>query len=182
MLENAGITFDKIPADIDEDKILNTMCDQGAKPEDIALELGRQKAIEVSSKNPDTYTIGSDQILECDGILFQKAHDVNEARTKLKTLRGKTHNLISSIAVAHNGKIIFENVDTAKMTMHNFSDAFLEQYLKAAENDITVCVGSYAYEGRGAWLFESVDANYFTILGMPLLPLLDFLKQGEINQ
>jgi len=179
MLENAGLKFDKIPADIDENKILKLLKSEQNSPEKIALELGKQKALHVSNNYPDAYVIGSDQILECDGTLFQKAENIDQARTKLKTLRGKTHHLISSIAVAKNKEIIWHDSDIAKLTMHNFSDEFLEHYLELAKDDITSCVGAYAFERQGAWLFESIDANYFTILGMPLLPLLAFLKKED---
>lgn len=179
MLKNAGVEFTKIPADIDEEAIIKHIA---ATPSEIAGELARQKALHISAQNPDSYVIGSDQILECSGTLFQKANNIDEARAKLKKLRGKTHHLHSSVAVALNGGIIWDNADIAKMSMHNFSDAFLESYLTKASDDITDCVGAYAFEGHGAWLFESINANYFTILGMPLLPLLAFLNSGENHQ
>jgi len=179
MLENAGVTFEKIPADIDEDHILKSMQSANDPPEKIALALAQQKALHISSKHSNADVIGSDQILECDGVLFQKASTIDEAREKLKTLRGKTHHLISSVALAQGDKIIWQHTDTAKLTMHNFDDAFLEEYLVAAKEDITTCVGAYAFESHGAWLFDTIDANYFTILGMPLLPLLAYLRTGQ---
>jgi len=178
MLKNVGLKFTKIPADIDEVAIIKTM---QSTPQEIAQELAKQKALHISVQNPNTYVIGSDQILEQGGQIFQKANNIDETRDKLKALRGKTHHLISSVAVAHNGKIIWDNTDTAEMHMHNFDDDFLEQYLKTATDDILSCVGAYAFESHGAWLFKSINANYFTILGMPLLPLLEFLKTGTGN-
>lgn len=177
MLENAGVEFKKIPADIDEDKLLKDLSANGASPSDIALELAKAKALHISPQNHDAYVIGSDQILECDGELLQKAKDIDAARKKLKILRGKTHNLISSVAIAKNNEIIWQDTDIAELTMHDFDDGFLEQYLESAKNDIMTCVGAYAFESHGAWLFKAINANYFTILGMPLSPLLAFLRE-----
>ncbi len=176
MLKNAGVEFEKISADIDENIILKQMQSENAKPCDIALELAKAKAVNISAENPDGYVIGSDQVLECEGRLFQKAYSENEARQKLKNLRGKTHSLISSVAVAKNSEIIWSNTDKVTLKMHHFDDEFLEQYMTLAKNDILQCVGAYAFENHGAWLFEEINGNYFTILGMPLLPLLAFLR------
>ena len=176
MLKNAGLNFTKIPADIDEDAVIKGAT---ASPKSLALELAQQKALHISAQNSGAYVIGSDQILECEGALFQKANNADEARAKLKTLRGKTHHLHASVAIALNGEIIWHDTDTAKMAMHNFTDEFLETYLATAKDDITCCVGAYAFESHGAWLFDTIDANYFTILGMPLLPLLAFLNSGD---
>lgn len=174
MLQNVGLEFQKISADIDEQGIINSM---NGNAESIALELGKQKALHISAQNPDAYVIGSDQILECDGQLFQKAASRDEARAKLKSLRGRTHHLISSVSIAKSNEIIWSHTDTASLTMHDFDDTFLEEYLISAKDDILSCVGAYAFEGYGAWLFKEINANYFTILGMPLLPLLAFLRE-----
>lgn len=179
ILTNAGLNFKTISADIDEDTILKNMSDKNATPEEIASKLADEKALHIATQNENSYVIGSDQILEYDGQIFQKASDVDAARIKLKTLRGQTHRLISSVSVAYNGKIIWRDTDAALLTMHNFDDEFLEQYLETAKDDILNCVGAYAFEKHGAWLFESINANYFTILGMPLLPLLAFLREGN---
>ena len=175
MLTNAGLEFQKISADIDEDSIIQNM--QGESPAAIASKLADEKALHIAAQNPDASVIGSDQILELNGEIFQKAPDLDAARKKLKTLRGKTHHLISSVSVAKNDEIIWRDTDTAALTMHNFDDEFLEAYLNAARDDILSCVGAYAFEKHGAWLFKSIDATYFTILGMPLLPLLAFLRE-----
>ena len=173
MLQNAGLNFQKIPADIDEESIISNA---KSAPSELALELAKQKAAHISAKNQNALVIGSDQILECDGVIFQKAKTRDEACEKLRSLRGKTHRLISSVAIAYENEIIWHNTDTASLTMHDFSDEFLEKYLTAAHEDILSCVGAYAFEGTGAWLFDKIDGNYFTILGMPLLPLLTYLK------
>lgn len=174
MLTNAGLNFETIPADIDEDKVIAQMSDKNIK--DTAQELASQKALAVSKTHKDAWVIGSDQILEFEGALFQKAPNIDAAREKLKTLRGQTHQLISAVSVARNNEVIWRNIDTAFLTMHDFTDQFLEEYLIAAGDDIMKCVGAYAFEKHGAWLFEKIDANFFTILGMPLLPLLTFLN------
>ena len=178
MLQNVGLEFHKIPADIDEDTILKSMREEGASPEDIAVKLADEKALHISKQNPDALVIGSDQVLEQDGEIFQKATDLAEARAKLEKLKGKTHQLISSVSIAQNGKILWRECDTASLTMHDFDDAFLDEYLQSAGEDILACVGAYAFEKHGAWLFKEIDANYFTILGMPLLPLLAYLAKA----
>lgn len=176
MLQNAGVIFKSIPADINEDIVFE---DAKLSPQEKALELSKQKALSISKAHPDHFVIGSDQILEADGTLFQKAKTRDEAREKLKTLSGKTHHLISSVAIAKNNQIIWDHTDIAKLTMHALDNTFLESYLNAAKDDILSCVGAYAFESHGAWLFKEIDANYFTILGMPLLPLLDFLRTDD---
>lgn len=177
MLENAGMKFEKIPADIDEDAIIQS---SGETPEKLALKLAQEKALHVSKQNLDTYVIGSDQILEQGGQLYQKAKTIDEAREKLKNLRGKIHHLTSAVAIAKNNEIIWHATDTASLTMHNFDDEMLEQYMAQAKDDILTCVGAYAFESHGAWLFKEIDGNYFTILGMPLLPLLAFLRDETL--
>ena len=178
MLQNVGLEFQKIPADIDEDTILKSMHEEGTLPEDIAVKLADEKALHISKQNPDALVIGSDQVLEQDGEIFQKATDLAEARAKLEKLKGKTHQLISSVSIAQNGEVLWRDCDTASLTMHDFDDAFLDEYLQNAGEDILACVGAYAFEKYGAWLFKEIDANYFTILGMPLLPLLAYLAKA----
>ena len=178
MLQNVGLEFQKIPADIDEGTILKSMHEEGASPENIAVKLADEKALHISKQNPDALVIGSDQVLEQDAEIFQKASDLAEARAKLEKLKGKTHQLISSVSVVQNGEVLWRECDTASLTMHDFDDAFLDEYLQSAGEDILACVGAYAFEKHGAWLFKEIDANYFTILGMPLLPLLAYLAKA----
>ncbi|MFK7838970.1 MAG: nucleoside triphosphate pyrophosphatase [Bdellovibrionales bacterium] len=177
MLKNISLEFEIIPADIDEDAILKLMQKNKEAAKKIAAKLACEKALSVSSDNPNAFIIGSDQVMECEGTLFQKAASIDEARDKLKTLRNRSHTLTSSVAVALNNQIIWQASDSAVLKMHDFDDEFLETYLNKAGNDVTSCVGAYAYESYGAWLFEQTKANYFTILGMPLLPLLQFLRE-----
>lgn len=171
MLRSAGIDFTVMPADIDEAEVQNNM--YGEKASDIASALARAKAKHVAAQREDVIVIGSDQVLECGGQIFTKAGTIEEAREKLKTLRGKTHILHSAVSI--NGDWV--HTDSADLTMHDFDDAFLESYLQNAGDILTSCVGAYAIEGIGVQLFEKIEGDYFTILGMPLLPLLNKLRE-----
>ena len=173
MLRAAGLEFETYPADIDEE--IRQI--SGSPPLDIALSLACEKALHVSAKNPDTLVIGADQILQYEGKIMSKAANENEAREKLKTLRGKTHNLISAVAVAKNDKVLWKNTACAFLTMYNFDDEFLETYIEKAGAALTRSVGAYELESIGVQLFENIEGDYFTILGMPLLPLLTYLRQ-----
>lgn len=177
MLRNAGLNFDVVPAGIDEN------IDKAAplSPEDLAMTLAQKKAQHVSRKYPSSYVIGADQVLVCENTVFSKAENVEAAKEKLRMLRGKTHSLMSGVAVAHKGEVLWSYLGQVHLTMHNFDDAFLDRYCMRAGEALTRSVGAYEYESHGAWLFEQVDGDYFTILGMPLLPLLSFLKQQGLG-
>ena len=177
MLQNAGLDFEAIPADLDESGIIKAQ--QNVAPESLAQTLAKAKAIHVAQLNPNAITIGSDQILVYNGQIFEKASNKNAAREKLKTLRGKTHQLISSVAVAKGSNVLWQTNDRADLTMRDFDDAFLARYIKAAGDDLTNCVGGYALEKSGITLFSDIKGNYHTILGMPLLPLLAYLQDDQ---
>ena len=179
MLENAGLDFEISPADIDEDALMKAARAAGDDFSKIAQKLADEKAIFVSKKNAGALVIGSDQVIECDGALLQKARDKNQAREKLKNLRGKTHHLVSAVSVAQDGKVLWRCTENAALSMHDFDDEFLEHYIERAGDILTLCVGAYAIEGLGARLFEKVDGDHFTILGMPLLPLLNYLREEQ---
>ncbi|MDB2682752.1 Maf family protein [Alphaproteobacteria bacterium] len=179
MLRGCGLGFDIIPADIDEKKILQDMQSKELKPDQIATALASEKAAAISATNRDALVIGSDQILVCDHRIFSKARDLNEAKDKLKTLRGKTHKLISAACLIQNGEVLWTHTEAANLTMHNFNDEFLDIYCDKAGNALTDCVGSYALEEAGSWLFSKTRGDYFTILGMPLLPLLNYLREEQ---
>lgn len=172
MLTNAGLTFTCLPADINEDifKTANT------PPADIAQTLATQKALHIAQNNPHAIVIGADQVLEHDGALLSKAKNTDDARAKLKRLRGDTHLLISAVTIARGDSVLWTHHDHASLTMHDVSDGTLNRYIDAAGDALTRSVGAYELEGRGASLFSGVQGDFFTILGMPLLPLLSALK------
>lgn len=179
MLEAAGLEFDVIPADIDEASILDTLQQENAAPEIIAKELAQKKALDVSSQNQSSLVVGGDQILEIDGQILSKASDKNAALSKLKMLRGKTHHLISAVAVSRGDELLWGHTEKASLTMHECEDAFLEDYAEKAGQALTRSVGAYELEAQGSWLFEKIEGDYFTILGMPLLPLLTYLRTQQ---
>ena len=179
MLDAAGVSYTALPADLDEDSITKNETKKGEAPQSIALTLATAKASAIAKENPDALVIGSDQILECDGKMLSKAANENQAREKLKSLRGKTHHLISAVCVAKGDSILWQAVQTANLTMHDFDDAFLDDYIKKAGIALTRSVGAYELESLGVNLFEKIEGDYFTILGMPLLPLLTYLRDEQ---
>lgn len=177
MLESCGLEFESIPADIDEDAITQSM--QGAAPKDIALKLASEKALKISNQHPDALVIGSDQVLECEGQLFSKSADIEEAKDKLRLLSGKDHHLISGVAVVKNGAVLWQDHDQAALTMHDLTEDDITRYTEQAGEALTRAVGGYELESHGAWLFKAVEGDYFTVLGMPLLKLLNHLREYD---
>ena len=182
MLSAAGIAFDVVPADIDEAAIKNQMLVDGSCVEgsDIALKLAAEKALCVARQYPDALVIGSDQVLTLGSRIFSKAKDRDEARMTLKALRGRTHDLESAVALALCDRLLWQTFATARLTMREVSDEFLGHYLDRAGPCLTRSVGAYELEGLGVQLFEKIEGDYFTILGMPLLPLLEELRKREM--
>jgi len=176
LLANAGISFDAIPADIDE-RALQKNSGLSA-PGEIAGLLAREKACFVSSKNPGRYVLGADQTLALGNRLFSKPAGRTQAADQLRLLAGHRHELHSAVAVARDGKIVFSDVVVARMTMRRLDESEIEAYLHQAGQAVTTSVGAYQLEGLGVHLFERIEGDHFTILGLPLLPLLAFLR-GE---
>ncbi|AWJ88476.1 septum formation protein Maf [Azospirillum baldaniorum] len=176
MLERAGVRVTLAPAAVDEEEIKLAARAEGAPVEDVAEALAELKAQRVTRKHPGALVIGADQMLECEGRWFDKPADRDAARAQLQDLRGKTHRLVSCAVVIRDGERLWHHVDRARLTMRPFSDAFLDSYLNAAGDDVLGSVGAYHLEGLGAQLFHRVDGDFFTILGLPLLPLLGFLR------
>jgi len=181
VLKNAGVSCDVRPADIDETGIKQAMKrDRDFSNTDLAALLARSKAISISQSYPAKIVIGADQILECETKSFDKPENPSQARDHLLELRGKTHSLISAVCCALDGEIIWSLEDEALLTMRDFSNEFLGTYLASMGDDVMHSVGGYKIEGLGLQLFEEIKGDYFTILGLPLLPLLAFLRSREI--
>ena len=176
ILGGAGINFDICPSQVDEGLLKGTL----TSGPDLALALAAEKARAVAAKYPDHLVLGADQILSCDGKLFDKPRDVDEARGNLLFLRGKTHQLINGMVLALNDELIWQNTTTASLTMRKFSDPFLDMYLSRAGSSILSSVGCYRLEAEGSQLFEKIDGDYFTILGLPLIPLLGALREHGV--
>jgi len=168
MLTNAGVPFAVQVADVDEDALKTP----GVDPVELAVELARAKALAVSRHDPDAWVLGADQTLSFDGGLVSKAPTLDAARERLTAMRGRSHQLHSGAALARNGQVVWSGVDTVGMRMRDFSDAFLDAYLATEGEALLSCVGSYRLEGLGSQLFEAVEGDYFTVLGLPLWPVL----------
>ncbi|MDE2603782.1 MAG: Maf family protein [Bradyrhizobium sp.] len=176
LLSNAGIAFETMPAEIDEREIQRT---SGlTAPDEIASLLARQKALWVSMRQAGRIVVGADQTLALGQRLFSKPANRSEAAEQLSALAGNSHELHSAVAVAHHGKIMFETTSMARMTMRRLVPAQIDAYLDQAGAAVTSSVGAYQLEGLGVHLFGHVEGDHFTILGLPLLPLLAFLR-GE---
>jgi septum formation protein len=178
LLANAGLEFKAVTADIDERGIQSAS--QLSDPREIALLLAREKARAVSAHHPGSHVIGADQTLALGNRLFNKPAGRPQALAQLRDLVGKSHELNSAVAVACDGQIVFEDISVARMTMRQMSEAELSAYLDAAGDAVTTSVGAYQLEGLGIHLFERIEGDHFTILGLPLLPLLAFLRREQL--
>lgn len=176
VLEGAGVPIEVASAGVDEDAVKRAMLAEGGSVRDIADALAELKAVKASRSRPE-FVVGADQTLEFEGGLYDKVETVDEARERLKLLRGKPHKLHSAVVVAREGAPIWRTLDTATLTMRDFSDDFLEAYLSVEGAAALGSVGCYRLEGPGAQLFSRIQGDYFAILGLPLLGLLDFLRQ-----
>jgi septum formation protein len=175
MLLNAGLLFDVVPAEIDEDRLRDEFI-RTASHSEIAGELAAAKALAVAASHPGAVVIGSDQILSTGEVILSKPGSRTGALDTLRLLRWTTHWLHSAVAVAIDDRVVWQAVESATLTMRNVSNAELENYLDVAGESIFGCVGAYQIEGAGIRLFERVEGDYFTIMGMPLLPLLAELR------
>ncbi len=173
MLADTNLSFRVVPANIDEEALVKEM---PMNIPAITEALAKAKALNVSKQHPEALVIGSDQTLDFKGQLLNKAKTKEDAAEKLKSLRGQKHTLHSSVCVVHGDAVLFSNSDRATLTMHNFDDAFLETYMEQDPDALISCVGAYKIEGEGKKLFSEVTGDYYTIMGMPLAPLLSYLE------
>ncbi len=179
VLTGAGVPFEVSVAGVDEDAVKNAMLAEGATPRDVADALAELKAIKVSRSKPG-FVIGSDQTLEFEGKLYDKAETVDGAAERLRTMRGKPHKLHSAVVVAKDGAPIWREIVSATLTMRDFSDEFLASYLELEGEEALGSVGCYRLEGPGAQLFSKIEGDYFAILGLPLMGLLDLFRRHGV--
>lgn len=183
LLGSAGLEFDVMPACIDEEGLRRTLERDGATPVEVAAQLALCKAERVSSAAPEALVIGADQVLELDGEILSKSNTIAEARDVLCRLRGRTHVLHTAAVLARNGAAIWQTTTEARLAMRDFSDAFLDDHLAKESEALLGSVGTYRLEDRGAQLFERVEGDYFSILGLPMILLLNALRDhGAVPQ
>jgi len=180
LLASAGLAFTVEPSGIDEEEVTRSLASRAA-PQELASTLAELKAVKVSGRHPEAFVIGADSTLACNGRLFDKPPTLEAARKQLQALRGQTHELFSSVVVARGGQRLWHWSERARLTMRQMNDGFIDAYLGRAGADVLSSVGAYQLEGLGAHLFTRVDGDYFTILGLPLLPLLSFLAGHGIG-
>lgn len=181
LLENAGVPHGVMTASVDEQAAKDGLRVQGLGPRDLADALAELKALRVSGKCPGDLVLGCDQILALeDGRQFDKAPNSMALAEQLRQLSGKTHSLFSAMVIAEHGQAVWRHVEQVRMTIRPLSDAFIADYLEAEGDILLGCVGGYRIEGRGAQLFSRIDGNHFAIVGLPLLPLLDYLRTRGI--
>jgi septum formation protein len=182
LMNGAGLSYDAISADIDERAVEEPLRIAGQSPSAIARALAEAKALWVSQRHPDAFVIGSDQTLSLDDRIFHKPRDMQDAADHIRAFSGRTHHLNCGVAIAQDGKVQWSDISTAAMSMRTVSEDFLARYLKMAGDGILLSVGAYHFEGPGIQLFNNIDGDYFTILGLPMLKLLDGLRSlGAID-
>jgi septum formation protein len=179
VLEGARVPYEAASAGVDEEAAKVVLLAAGASPKEIAEALAEEKAVAVSKNRPGL-VIGADQTLEFDGALYDKVETLDAARSRLKQLRGRPHQLHSAVVVARDGQPVWRETVSATLVMRDFSDAFLESYLAREGEDALGSVGCYRLEDLGAQLFARIEGDYFAILGLPLLGLLELLRQQEV--
>jgi septum formation protein len=174
MLSNAGVPFTAIASNVDERALV--ALNPSWTPPDIARHLAEAKALDVAQRNPQAVVIGADQVLALGNKVFSKPKDQEDCTNILRELRSRTHHLISAVVCVQGHEVLWNETDQANLTMRDFSDEFLTDYVGKMGEDCTTSVGGYKIEGRGIQLFDAVEGDHFTILGMPLLPLLSYLR------
>lgn len=176
MLRSAGLDFAVQDPDLDEAALQAKLRETMTPAEVMAQALAHAKALSIAMRRPDALVIGADQVLFCNGRIFSKPDDMDGAKTHLRYLSGKTHQLISAVCLAHKDKVIWSHAERARLTMRALDDEIIDRYCGRAGENILRSVGAYELEGPGAWLFDKIEGDYYTILGLPLLPLLHTLR------
>lgn len=177
LLRSAGLAFEARPAAVDEAALKQSAQAEGLSPADAAILLAEAKAMRIARRDPEALVIGADQLLVCDGQWFDKPETPAAARDQLLALRGKAHILFTALVAWRGGRRVWHHVATPKLVMRDFSDAFLDHYLAAEGAAVCSSVGAYRLEGLGVQLFRDVQGEHSAILGLPLMPLLGFLRQ-----
>lgn len=182
LLQSAGISFTVAPADLDESAIRNQMKSKpgSTEPSDVAAALASAKAKAISRENPDALVIGADQILALGERVYEKPKDITTARENLMALRAQTHQLYSAVALGESGEIVWSEVARADLMVRAFSDEFLDEYLARLGDGALESVGGYHLEGLGIQLFDHIEGDYFTVLGLPMLPLIKELRHRKV--
>jgi septum formation protein len=182
LLAAAGVPFTALPSSVDERAVEMPLIVGGATPAEIAAALADAKAVDVGARRPDALVVGADQTLDLDGDRWTKPASLDDAREQLARLSGRTHRLHSAVAVARHGKIAWAHGESATLTMRRLTAAAIDAYLAERGDTALTSVGAYQIEGPGIRLFEAIEGDYFTILGLPLLPLLAYLRsEGAIS-
>ena len=177
MLESAGVEVEIVPPRVDESSAKVALLSEGHSAADLADALAELKAIKVSSRTPGRLVLGADQVLEQDGKLFDKPQSVEQAKEHLSSFSAKRHKLISAAVIAENGRAVFRARQVTTLHVRPLSDAFLNDFLARTSESVLDCVGAYALEGLGAQLFHKIEGDYFTVLGLPLLDVLGYLRE-----
>ncbi|MCL4165102.1 UNVERIFIED_CONTAM: hypothetical protein GTU68_066398 [Idotea baltica] len=179
-MKNAGLAIEIDPSDVDERAVEAPLLEAGFTPEDLASVLAEAKANDVSSRRSADLVVGADQILAFEGERRTKPQDMEAARRQLLAFSGQTHELHSAVVISRNGEAIWRHVSTARLTMRALSPQFIGHYLAAAGDAVLSSVGAYQLESLGLQLFDRIEGDYFTILGLPMLPLLDELRRLKV--
>ena len=179
LLRNAGLTLETVASGVDEEALKGALTQEGATPRDIADALAEAKAVKVSARRAGL-VIGSDTTLDLDGALYDKPGSLEEARAHLRAFRGRTHRLHTAAVIAEDGNAVWRRVETASLTVRDFSEDFLSKYMAAEGDALLGSVGCYRLEGLGAQLFSRIEGDYFSILGLPLLAILDYLRIRQV--
>mgnify|MGYP001354406661 CR=1 FL=1 len=182
LLRNAGISPRIIKPRVDEEQVKAALLAEQARPRDIADVLAEMKALKVSEKHPEALVIGCDQVLDLDGQMLSKPESPETARAQLQQMRGNRHMLLTAVVICEAGKPIWRHIGRVRLRMRDFSDSYLDSYLQRNWEDIRHCVGGYQLEGEGVRLFSRIEGDYFTVLGLPLIEMLNYLTlRGDLE-